>query len=53
MVFQEANREKKRYGFSDYKADKKGTPNVFIGSTTKRKVLLIDLEVKMPEQRYI
>ena len=48
MVFQEANREKKRYGFSDYKAI-----YVFIGSTTKRKVLLIDLEVKMPEQRYI
>ena len=37
--------------FSVYKADKKGTPDGFIVSAARRKVLMIHWAVKMPECR--
>ena len=49
-----ADLKKKRYrvSFSQLKANKKCTADVFRGSTALRKVSLIDSEVKMSEIRY-
>ena len=53
-MFLLANQKKKRYRwcFLRLKANKKGTPDLFTGSTDLKKVSLIDLEVKMLQERY-
>ena len=53
-MFLLANQKKKRYRwcFLRLKANKKGTPDLFTGSTDLKKVSLIHLEVKMLQERY-